>query len=454
MNSRILLFAILLVAPRPAIAQEAHPSIPVSGESLTLDQAYETALESNPAYRIVEMELMNVGALERPLWLAYVPSVSVSLSTRFSQSRTFTAIDDFGRPVRVDDPIIATSSGSSQSLGWGQITLFDGGAKIAEARRDRATAGTLRSSAALAAIELRTRVANRYYDVAAAEAEVALAERMLASARDLFAGTERLFRIGLKDPLDLLGAEIQAAEREHALERARGAVRSARLALGNELGVGQEIAATLVDDLPEAFDPTGLDGDSLVAAGVGASPVLARLESSADAAAHGVSIARSQRWPLMSMSVNSGRGVSARGRDALFDLNPLDQSYGASLSFSLPIFDGFQATDAISRARVSHQTAQENLRAGQLQLESRIRGALIDLQNAWRDIGLAERSAELSRQRLELATEKYELGGAAFEEIRNASDDVYTRENAVLTAKRSFTTALLALEEAVGGAVR
>jgi outer membrane protein TolC len=422
--------------------------------TLTLAEALEIARENNPTYRIARSDLETAATLDRSTWTAFLPTVSLSIGTGISQSRNFTGQDEFGRPVRREDPVVYTSSSSSQTVGMGQVTLFDGGQKLAGARGDHARAEALRAGVEAASVELRVRLTRRYQAAVAAEREIALNQRTLASAREALEGTQRLLRIGRTDPLDLLGAELQVAEREHALERARGASRAARLALGDEMGLGREIDGDLVDDLPNAFDPAALDVDRIVASAMESSPTLGRLGAAATAAEHQLGAARGRRWPSVTLSGSTGRRIGRTGSEALFELNPLDQSYGVNLSFSLPLFDQHQTSDAITRARLDRFAAEENLRAGRIQTESRIRGAVIDLENAYRDIQLAERSADLSRQRLELAEQKFELGGISFDDLRNASDDAFAREHAVLNARHDFAAALLALEEAVGGPVR
>jgi outer membrane protein TolC len=435
----------MLLLAAPAVAQER----------LTLAEALDAAAANNPEYRIARAQLETIPPLERPLWLSFVPRPgSLTFGTSYSQRRSFTAIDEFGRPARVDDPVIASSSGSSQGLAWGSITIFDGGARLASARSDRARAAGIRASAEAATVTLRVGLARLWYDAVRADAEIALHERMLATATETLEGTERLYAVGLRDPLDLLSAELRVAEREQALERARGALRSARLALGHEMGLGTPVEAELVDGFPDAFDPARLDLDDLVARAVTGSPTVASLGAAAESAAQGVGVARGQRWPSVSLGLSSSRGVSGRETEGLFQMNPRDESYGLSLSFRVPLFDQFQASEAITEARVARVAAEERLRAGRLEVESRVRGGVIALENAWREIALAERAAELSARRLELATRRYLLGDVAYPELSVAEDDAFSREIAVLAARHAFVTALLGLEETVGAPVR
>jgi outer membrane protein TolC len=86
-------------------------------------------------------------------------------------------------------------------------------------------------------------------------------------------------------------------------------------------------------------------------------------------------------------------------------------------------------------------------------VEREVRSALIDLENAYSGVQLAERSAEIARERLRQGQEQYRLGTLDFTSLQRMIDDVAAAERQVITAYYQFATALLTLEEKVGGPV-
>lgn len=437
------LLALLAATPHPVLAQEAPPE-------LSLAEALEVAREHNPDYRKALAGVEVAAADERRAWGSLLPALSLGFSTGLSQSRVLTGTDEFGRPVRLDDPAVFTHTSAGQTLSLGAITLFDGGARVREARATRASASATRAGVEAEAVRLESRIARSYYDALRAERQIALEEQLLESARDRLAATERLLRVAVSSPVDLLGAEVEVAQREQAVERARGEARKARLALGDAMGVGREVPFTLSHHLPAVVDPSGLDGDALVRAALERSPVLAQLGSRTEAAGHRLHAARAARWPTLSISPYASRRVGAAGYDALFDLNPLDQNYGLSVSVSLPLFNQFRTTHSVEQARAGHLGAEEDLRAGRLQVETEVRAALIDLQNAHRALALAERSAALSRERLEMAHERYRLAGIGFTELQDVVDRAAAAEREALSARFDLAVARVELEERAG----
>ena len=99
-----LLLALLPALPASARAQEAAPGSPL--RPLTLEQARERAMEGNPAYRQAENSVVSAraGVLASRSQL-FLPSLQASIGTNGSLQRSFSGTDDFGRPIRRDDPL-------------------------------------------------------------------------------------------------------------------------------------------------------------------------------------------------------------------------------------------------------------------------------------------------------------------------------------------------------------
>ncbi|MBA4160038.1 MAG: TolC family protein [Gemmatimonadetes bacterium] len=438
------LLAIALAASAlPATAQEPAPV-------LTLSEALEIAREHNPAYRQALAGVAVAAADERRAWGSLLPTLGLGFTTSLTQSRVLTGTDEFGRPVRLDEASVFTRTATGQAISLGSVTLFDGGARLREARAARASASATRAGVEAEAVRLEARIARSYYEALRTERQIKLEEGLLESARDRLAATERLLRVAVSSPVDLLGAEIEVAQREQGAERARGEARKARLALGEAMGVGREIPAALDAELPAVFDPAALDADALVRGALDTSPLLAQMDGRRAAAEHRLRAARGARWPSVSVTPYASRGVGAQGYDALFDLNPRDQSYGMNFSVSLPLFNQFRTTYSVEQARAGRLGADEDLRAGRLEIETRVRSALIDLQNAHRTLLLAERAADLSRERVGMAQERYRLGGITFTELQDVVDRTAAAEREALAARFEFVAARVELEERAG----
>ncbi|HEX5727047.1 MAG TPA: TolC family protein [Longimicrobiaceae bacterium] len=439
------LAALLAALAAPLAAQPAPP--------LTLAEALRLAREHNPQYRKALNQVESADADRRTRLGAFFPSLSVAVNSGGSYNRSYTGVDDFGNPTTLEDPRESRSSSMRQSVSLGSLTLFDGGVKLRDYRAAQAAAAGARFGVAAEELRLRGELERRYWKAVEAERLIALEERLLETAREQLDATRRLVSVAVRTPVDVLAAEVKVAEQELALERARGERRRAELDLRQEIGVIEGPPRPLADEPAAPFDPAPLDADALLAAAFAANPRLDRAEAGVRAAEQRLGAARAGRFPTLSLTAGAGRATNVSGYDALVEPNPLDQSYSFGFQLNVPLFTQFATSGRIAQARATRNGAQEDARAERLAVERDVRSALIELENAFRAAGNAERSLRLNRQRLELAQEQYRLGALSFTELQDAVSGTATAEREALKARFTFAAALATLEEKVGAPV-
>jgi outer membrane protein len=435
--------AAVLASPLAAQGRAAVPA------QLTLEDAIAIARERNPDYLQAGNTVRAQGAQVRAGWGAFLPDLTANLGFGGSNSTRVTGEDDFGRPVQLPQPINFKGSSSSQSLS-ARLTLFDGFANLTTLRAARAGRDAADAARWVARNRVDAVTAQRFYDALRARQLIALEERLLASAQEQRANTDRLFRAAGATREDQLGAEADVANAELALERARGDADKAVLALREYLGITQDIVFAPEGTLPEAADPSDLSADSLVAVALAGHPQIQRLDASASASHLRASAARGSRWPSISFSASYARSTSLSSYEALFDFNPKNRGFRFDLGLNYPIFTGFQTSARIAQADAEADNADEQHRAGRLQVERDVRSALIDLRNAFRGVQLAERASELSGERLRLARERYAIGAITFANLQLLIDRAAQEERGLINARYNYAAARAALTERVG----
>ncbi|HYW08190.1 MAG TPA: TolC family protein, partial [Longimicrobium sp.] len=263
---RILPFLLLALAA-PLAAQTPRP--------LTLDDAVRAARENNPAYRRVMADVASAEADVRQARGAYFPEARLSLSSGASYAWTATGRDEFGEPVTREGGLRESQgSNARQTLSLGSLTLFDGGVRKRGVTAARASVDAARAAIGAESVRARGEVGRRYWTAVRTERAIRLEAELLTSARERVEVTQRLMRVAVRGPVDVLGAEATAAEQEGALERARGEHRKALLDLRQEMGTMDDAPLALVDAPPAPFDPARLDAAALVAGAGGPHPLL------------------------------------------------------------------------------------------------------------------------------------------------------------------------------------
>jgi outer membrane protein len=131
-------------------------------------------------------------------------------------------------------------------------------------------------------------------------------------------------------------------------------------------------------------------------------------------------------------------------------LNFSNDPFSATLSVSLPLFDGFSRERQVEQARVAQSDAALRLRAEQLRVHTEVATALHNAQTGRRSAELEAVNAELASQQLTLARERYRVGASSYVELQEAETLKARADRAHLSALYQFHESLAALEAAVG----
>ena len=248
MTKLIALIGAGVFATAPAAAQDP-PRV------MTLADALEIARDRNPSYLRAVAQADATGADVRASFGAFLPNLNANLSWNGSSRTTITGEDDFGRPIELPSSFTFKSSSASQGLSTA-ITLFDGlqninSLKASEAGRDAADEGV-----DLQATSVDAEVARRFYTALQGQRLIEVEEQLLEVSRQQLDATERLFRVAARSEVDVLGAQVQVANAEQQLERARGEERKALLRLAEQIGLEDGVEFEVEGALPPIFDPS------------------------------------------------------------------------------------------------------------------------------------------------------------------------------------------------------
>jgi len=449
MMRRIAIAAVLactFAAPLPASAQQEVPAI------LTLQDAIRLARQHGPDYRKTMNDLDVASAQVRQSWGAFLPSLSTSLGFNGNSRTTVTGDDDYGRPVRLPDPITYEGSSASQSVSLG-FTLFDGGRMFRQLSAARAGERQAEAAVNATVATLDAGVTRAFYDAVRRDMLAEVERNNLAAARNRLQNTEERFRLAVASQVDLLEARRQVISAEQSLLSAETEARKARLTLRQVVGLESDVEFELSDEQPAVFDPSALDVEAIVARARGASPTVRRSEATFAAARSQASAARGSRWPRITGNFGYSRSVSQRGYGAIGVFNPLNHGYGFGVSVSLPLFSNFQTSSQIASAEAQADDAEQDLRSARLTIERDVRTGLADLEQAYRRLLANQEMATISAQQVSLAEEQLRAGSLSFLQFQQVIDNDATAQRQVVEARFVFLQYRVALEERLGAPI-
>lgn len=128
--------------------------------------------------------------------------------------------------------------------------------------------------------------------------------------------------------------------------------------------------------------------------------------------------------------------------------------FQATLSLSIPIFNGFSRERQVSQAANDLEDAEHLRRAEELRLRTAVTSAYDALTTAYSVVQVEERNREVAAEQLELSRQRYALGADNFLVLLDAERTMAEGERAYLDGLYAFHLELANLENAVGQALR
>lgn len=408
--------------PASGMTQEASPP------SVTLEEAIRLALDNDPAAIAAEaaVETASAGLLEaRGAWL---PSLNVGSAYANSSNERFD---------QTTGQLVSQNYSAQVSANY---TLFSGGRRLAQ---HRAAGARLEAAEAdLRAEHFATilRTTELFYQAAAADELVRLADQRLERARQQLDFARTRLEVGTATRSDVLRAEIEVGNAQLAQVDAEARRRSAWLALGRVLGMAEgarPVDATLPERAPEL-----LPVDELVRRAQANSPAVVAARAQASSMGASTWAARTAYLPTV--------GLSSSYDWFAFRFPPDQESWSLRLTVSLPIFNGFQREANVARATAAERAARARARDAEIAVRIAVENGLTEVRAAERRIEIARRAVELAREDLRVQEERYQIGNATIVELQTSQVALADAEVAYIRARQELAAAIARLEATLG----
>lgn len=484
-----------LALPLLAVALFAHQAAAQASATLTLDEAVQLARRNNPIFQATVNTRRAADLGVKAAYANLLPSLSASASGRFTEGgQQFVN----GIPISNSSDILQSNYGIGLGYTINSAVLF--APKLYSAQRDAAEADVVGSQEIL-----RSTVTQQYLGVLRAQANAALQDTLVATARGQLELAKARQSVGAATILDVRTAEVALGRAQVAALQAHNLAEVQMLRLFEQMGVPQPARVQLTTRFP--VTAVQFDLDSLKRLARVVNPGLVALRSRETAAVAGVRAQRGQYLPTINLStgwgwngsrftntdalveraqlgqianfgecatldsLRLGAGMSGLNCGALFP-TPLPQSAidaihstNRSLDFtkapqsfsafvSIPIFDNLSREVQLQRANIDRDNARFAVRGREVRLDADVTEAFLNLQTAIRTVELNDINAQAAREQLAFAEERYRVGAATFLDVTTSRGDFERAQSDRLNAVYDYHRAFAALESAVGRPLR
>ncbi|MCB1122877.1 MAG: TolC family protein, partial [Verrucomicrobiae bacterium] len=400
------------------------------------------ALENNFAIRQAQQRIKEQDGLIIEVRSQALPNVSVNAN--------YTEIDsglsennDFFPPTNRDWRVALNV----------KQTLYTGGSVSAALRAqdylEQAVLSDLKATINQAVFQ----VTAGFYDVLLAREQITVQEQNIKLLEKQLQDSRNRFEAGAVSQFEVLRSEVELANAQPDLIRARNGFKLAIEELRQTLGFTGYYLEDL-DKIPEFegsldFEPLQIDLFTALNTAKANRPELQQLDLVAKAREEGVVIEKAGKLPTLDLVGSyqyNKSSFSNRFSDSL-------DGWTIGLQSSWDIFDGKATDGRIQQAKAQLEQAQLNLGEATLSIEVEVRRALHDLQQAAELANASVKVIEQADESLRLANELYSAGrGTQLDVLQSQVALTESRLNQ-LQAYHSYKIAEASLARSLGNAI-
>lgn len=248
-------------------------------------------------------------------------------------------------------------------------------------------------------------------------------------------------KAGITTRNDLLQVQLRKNEVESQKTQIENALSMSKLVLAQYIGASSDnfdIQSHVdMDKIPEF--PLGLKQDTKLA--LGNIPEYKLLEKDVKA-------------KNLERKIEIGKYLPSLGIGATYGYNHiLDKGEASGIVFvklSIPISDWWGGSHAIKRKSIAEQNARDQLKNNSELLEIRMQQNWTEIDNAYKQLGLAQKSIDQSKENLKINTDMYQAGTTKMSDLMDAQSQYQQARDKYVDAYAILETKILEYKQSVG----
>lgn len=432
-RSGFTLVALVAVVCLASLAQgQTQPNPLTLDDVLRLANAQVSTLQSATLNERIAAEDLNQARA------AFLPKVSVPLSYIYTSPALGLPPGEPRAPSFIANDAIGAYEALVNVSGDFDIA----GRLRASLNRNRALLAAARAGTEVARRALAQAVIEAYYGLALANVQHRAAEGNLRAAEEFEHITSLLLSGGEVAPVDLTRAQLQTLTRRDELERARVNEEVAAGAL--RVFVGYQFTQPIAtSDLAQAL-PVNSEFQQFKVDDISRRPEFTQLEQQLRAAREEIKIARAERLPSLSYSLNGGFDTDSLRGPRLKE----HSGVSAAISVNIPVFDWGASRSRERQARLRAEVA-ENERALALRgFTQQFYAARSQARSAAARINVAREAVTKAEENVAASIARYRAGEAQIVEVTDAQTTLVEQRTALYQAIFDYQTALARLRQA------
>lgn len=295
-----------------------------------------------------------------------------------------------------------------------------------------------------ARLDLQRRVAERYFNVLIAQAQLDRAEAEARLVEQSLSDTRKRYEVELVPGTDLKEAQARQDLAQAQRVTARRNLENARDELQETTGDGQALLPSLPPDVSfPALTPA--TAEEWVAAARAASPRIASAQVAADIARTRADSSRAQAYPTLDLVGSAGRDDTSH---YVFGSRTDDARIGVELN--IPLYGGGAIQAGLRQADAQQRAAQADFERIKLETERETRQLFRTVETAYLENRAYERSVVSAEAALTATRYGYDAGTRTITDVLDAQSRLVQAQLDLATTRYNLLLNLLQLKQTVG----
>jgi outer membrane protein len=407
---------------------------------------------------------------------AFTTKMSVLPSVNSSAYQSFT----FGRSVDMYTNEFSEDNTSSLNMDISaRMDLFNGFQKYHKIQKSKLNLDASLQDLEKAKNDISIAIANAFFNVLYNMELVETSRAQINTTEEQLSNTEKLVDAGSLARGNLLEVKSQLANEELQLVNAENTLDLSYLNLQQLLELDTVKNFNIMAPHIDALDETQLlpEAYQVFLEAKMNMPEMKAAKLDVQIAGEDIAIAKSGRYPSLSLSASYGSGysdarqevddiipadpvpigyaINQEGGAEIFDVYQYNFDYtyntkpfsdqmrdnastSVSVGLSIPIFNGWQVNSSVSNAKINHQSAKYNLESTRKQLLKEIQQAHADAKAAMKKYIATKKALEAMLDSFKHTEKKFNIGMVNSLEYNTAKNQLNNTESELLRAKYEF----------------
>jgi outer membrane protein len=395
-----LLFFLLIAGALPAAAQD----------TLTLEQAIQTALKNNYSIIVARNETEIAKNNNSPGNAGFLPRVDLNLSTNSANNTT--------HQIFSNAPEVNRSGVRSQNLNSGlvlQWTLFDGGRMFVSYKKLKEIEDLSQLNARLAVENIVARVIAGYYNITRQGQLQKAAKEALSIHEERVRIAETRYNIGSGSKLEFLQAKVDYNAQKAILLRAEIAFANAKTELGLLLAKPSATDFNVTDSIVVSYLPKY---EELKTSILKRNTQLLIAEKNIPIAK--LTVKEWQSFYLPSVGFIASYNFNKTENAAGFTLLNQNRGFNTGFTATWNLFNGFNTRREAGNAKLAQLNSETRFNETLNVVESGLLIAWRDFQSKLQLVAMEEENYLLAKENVNVALERFRLGSSNTLELKEA----------------------------------